>query len=223
MNHYDLAEMISNEIAKRKQALHPMLVAFDGVDTSGKTTLADNVNESLKRRGFDSIRISIDKFHNLREVRVRRGEYSPEGFFYDSFNYDKVLECVILPVKNNESSIRGGVYDYKTEGTLEDNRICISPHTIILFDGIFMHRDELYEYWNLSVFLDVTFETVRKRAISRDREYFGSEEKVLEKYNKRYIPGEEIYLKKCKPEERATYVIDNNDWQNPIIIKGHFI
>ena len=49
----------------------------------------------------------------------------------------------------------------------------------------FLNRDELYEYWDISIFFDVTFETVLQRALKRDVEYFGSEEEVLKKYNNR--------------------------------------
>ena len=33
---------------------------------------------------------------------------------------------------------------------------------------------------------------------------------------------EKIYLKLCKPKERATIVINNNDYNKPKIIKGLF-
>jgi len=199
-----------------------MLVAFDGVDTSGKTTLANAVYSNLKLRNIEAINVSIDKFHNPKDIRIQKGELSPEGFYFDSFNYDKIIEFIISPVKNGKTTIINGIYDYKTESYLDQQITPISKNTIILFDGIFMHRDEVDHYWDLSIFLDISFTTVRQRAIKRDKEYFGSDEKVLEKYNKRYIPGEELYLGLCNPQARADFVIDNNDWENPVLIKGNF-
>ena len=222
MNNKELVELIAKEIIiinKNKASI----IAFDGVDASGKTTLANSVHDYFKERNIETIRVSIDKFHNEKEIRIHKGEFSPEGFFFDSFNYEKIKELVLNPVKNGKSTIINGIYDYKSESKVNENVVAITANTIILFDGIFLNRDELYQYWDLSVFLDISFDTVRKRAIERDKELFGTEEKVLDKYNKRYIPGEEIYIKLCNPKDRANIVIDNNDWQNPVITKGNFI
>lgn len=218
----ELIIYIAEQIIKIK-GNNTILVAFDGVDTSGKTTLANRIHDLFKKKGLDSIRVSIDKFHNPKEIRVSKGEYSPEGFFYDSFNYEKINEFIINPVKSGKSSLINGIYDYRTENQINQNIVNLTKDSIILFDGIFMNRDELVQYWDYSVFLDVSFDTVRERAINRDKALFGSEEEILNKYNKRYIPGEELYIKLCNPKDRANIVIDNNDWLNPVITKGNFI
>ena len=57
---------------------HPVRVAIDGVDGAGKTTLADELSEPIRRRGRPVIRASIDSFHNPQAVSYRRGRHSPE-------------------------------------------------------------------------------------------------------------------------------------------------
>lgn len=222
MNTNELIELLAKEIVsvKRVNGDNPIVVAFDGVDTSGKTSLADAVHALFQNQGIESIRVSIDKFHNAKEIRIAKGEYSPEGFFSDSFNYGKIAELVLNPIKNRASSITTGIYDYRVENTVAANAVAITSDSIILFDGIFMNRDELRGYWDLSIFLDVSFETVRKRAVLRDAKLFGTEEAALKKYDTRYIPGEELYIASCNPKDRADIVIDNNDWQHPAIEKG---
>jgi hypothetical protein len=42
---------------------------------------------------------------------------------------------------------------------------------------------------------------VIKRAMIRDINYFGTKENLLERYNKRYIPGQKLYFKRCNPKE----------------------
>ena len=200
----------------------PIVVAFDGVDTSGKTTLADQIYEALKAKEKNCIRISIDKFHNPKEYRMRSGELSPEGFFYDSFNAEKIIEYVLDPIKNRRGFIIHGIYDYKKEKPVKIEQTQVTNDLIVLFDGIFLNRDELAEYWDLSIFLDVSFDIVLKRAIARDEKYFGSIDEVENRYMNRYIPGEKIYLSTCFPKDRADIVIDNNDFDNKTIIKGNF-
>jgi len=197
----------------------PIVIAFDGVDTSGKTTLSNKIYEELITKGKNCVKISIDKFHNSKTIRMMKGELSPEGFFYDSFNIEKIIECVLAPIKSGHGNIINGIYDYKTEMNTDVLQTPVSNNLIVLFDGIFLNRNELYLFWDLSVFLDVSFDTVLKRAIERDKEYFGSVEEVERKYLNRYIPGEKIYLSTCSPKERSDIVIDNNDYENKKILK----
>jgi len=198
----------------------PLLIAIDGVDTSGKTTLADQIFVLMKAQEvFDPIRIQIDKFHNPREIRKQKGDLSPEGFFYDSFNYQAIFQNVINPVRNGANKINKEIYDYRIDEGIIPVETPISKDTIILFDGIFMNRDELYQVWDLSIFLDIKFETVLERALQRDIELFRNEETIKLRFLKKYIPGEKLYLEKCNPINRADIVIDNNDFMNPKLIK----
>ncbi|HKV57656.1 MAG TPA: hypothetical protein VJO32_05220 [Ktedonobacteraceae bacterium] len=45
------------------QRSHPLRVAIDGIDASGKTTLADQLMPVIEQRGRPVIRASIDGFH----------------------------------------------------------------------------------------------------------------------------------------------------------------
>ena len=121
-------------------------------------------------------------------------------------------------MNKNSGYIIPGAYDYRTESEMNLNKIPVIDDLVILFDGIFLHRDEICKYWDLSIFIDITFETMLKRALPRDIELFKSEEEITKRYKKRYIPGEKIYLEKCLPKDKAQIVIDNNDYLNPKIL-----
>lgn len=68
------------------------------------------------------------------------------------------------------------------------------------------------------VFVDATFESTLARAERRDAVLFGSVEEVRRRYEQRYIPGQKLYFDECRPKERATIVVDNNDPLNPGMI-----
>jgi len=200
----------------------PLLIGIDGIDTAGKTIFADRVQKyMLADNIFEPVIISIDKFHNPKQKRYRKGEFSPKGFFEDSFNYEAIKTNVINPVKNLDNHIVEGIYDFRTETELKKTRIDINRDIVLLFEGIFLNRDELYKFWDFSIFLKISFDTMLKRALTRDIEMFGSLEAVRKKYEKKYIPGEKIYLNRCEPERRADIVIDNNDYENPIIVEKY--
>ncbi|MCK5050612.1 MAG: hypothetical protein KAS53_02645 [Candidatus Cloacimonetes bacterium] len=198
----------------------PLIIVFDGVDTSGKTTLANSVFESMQEQKlFNPLRIQIDKFHNSRNVRIQKGDLSPEGFFYDSFDHKAIFQNIINPIKISYGKLISQKYDYRIEEEIKPIEVSITNNTIILFDGIFMNRDEFYQKWDLSIFLDVSFDTVLKRALKRDIDLFGDKDTIKKRYLIKYIPGQKIYLEKCKPLERADIVIDNNDYLNPKLLK----
>ncbi len=147
----------------------------------------------MKERGYDVERISIDKFHNPNETRIRKGKLSPVGFFEDSFNLQKIIELVFLPVKENKGSITPGIYDYKTDLTARMNAIPIRDSLIVIFDGIFLNRDEFRYYWDLTIFLDISFATVLKRGIERDTKYFGPEQEVRKDTKTDIYPGTNLF------------------------------
>lgn len=78
-----LLEQLAKKI-NELQIDHPVRVAIDGVDTAGKTILADELVKPLEELGRPVIRASIDGFHRPRAERYARGKNSPEGYYFDS-------------------------------------------------------------------------------------------------------------------------------------------
>ncbi|HEX37316.1 MAG TPA: hypothetical protein ENG70_00400 [Candidatus Cloacimonetes bacterium] len=197
----------------------PVKVGIDGIDASGKTTIADLLVEHIKKlTSREVIRASIDGFHNPKHIRMSRGEVSPIGYFEDSFDYSKLREVLLDPLcKSNDSEIRTRIFDYKKDTPVHDEPISISRDAILIFDGIFLMRKEISDYWDITVFLKVDFCEALKRAIKRDGIYFNNIDLLKEKYEKRYFPAQEIYFEKYKPEEKVNIVIDNNDYHNPAL------
>jgi len=193
---------------------HPLRIAIDGVDTSGKTTLADELAESLKQYDRPIIRVSIDKFHRPKTDRYKKGVDSPEGYYEDSFNHELLVSRLLQPIGENKPFIKEA-FDYRTDSPLVSKPLTAEKNAILLMDGVFLLRPELNPYWDLRIFLHVPFEIVIERAKVRDAAYLGGEQQVEEKYLKRYIPGQKMYLDLVHPEEIADIVIDNTDFNNP--------
>ena len=201
------------------QLEHPLRVALDGVDTSGKTTLANELVEPLMKLGRPIIRASVDRFHRSRKERYKRGKDSPEGYYFDSFNNELLEEKLLSPLGTSETpSYEDELFDFKTDSSVSVAPKKASANSILLFDGIFLLRPELNPFWDVRIFLHIPFEEVLKRAKIRDRKLMGDE--VEKKYKKRYIPGQELYLNSVHPEKFADIVIDNLDFNNPVF---HYI
>jgi uridine kinase len=186
---------------------HVLLVAIDGVDGAGKTVFADELAEVLKPRGIAVLRASVDGFHHPPSIRYRRGRRSPEGFFLDSYDYRAVRRLLLEPLTGSgERRIVRRVYDVHAEEPVEAVTESVADIEVLVFDGIFLHRPELRDLWDLSVFLEVDFEVSIPRGAGRG---YGDPDPAAES-NKRYVEGQKLYLATCRPRERATWVIDNN-------------
>ena len=189
-----------------------VLVAIDGPDAAGKTTLADRVAAAL---GKQTVRASIDGFHRPRHERIARGELSPDGYYSDSFDYDALQTKLLHPFTEGAPRAATRVFDYRTDSAREE-LIDLPMEAALLFDGVFLLRPELRDHWHLSIYLDVAPDETLRRAMARDSETMAY---VRRRYETRYLPGQQIYIKEAQPQDRADIVIDNNDPAVPIVRK----
>jgi len=197
---------------------HPLRVAIDGPDAAGKTVLADEFADLLSGER-PVISAGIDGFHNPRELRYRRGPDSPEGYFFDSFDYEALRTVLLDPLGPGGSRrYQRAVFDFRSDGEHTAPAEEAPPDAVLLFDGVFLLRPELRSCWDFSVFVDVDFEETLRRAETRDRDLFGDAEAVRERYQTRYIPGQQLYFDRCTPREIADVVVWNTNPSAPEIV-----
>ena len=217
----DTLAALATLIATRAVRQTPLRVAIDGVDASGKTTLAGELAPLLVECGHPVVRASIDGFHRSRAERYRRGPDSPEGYYHDAFDYPALRESLLLPLGPGGSRrIRRAVFDLATDRPMPTDEEVTPEDAILLLDGVFLLRPELYDLWDLRIFVDVPFEVALARAAQRDLALFGSAEAVIARYQRRYIPGQRLYLREARPRERADVVVDNTDLERPRLVVG---
>jgi uridine kinase len=154
-------------------------------------------------------------FHRSKADRYRRGRSSPEGYFADSYDYPTLKAVLLDPLSPGGSGLyRAAVFDHVTDTPVAVCEHFAMPGSILLFDGIFLHRPELRGYWDVSIFLDVAFSVSVARCAERD----GTLPDPAAADNRRYVEGQKLYLRACNPRDRATLTIDNNDLSAPFIV-----
>jgi uridine kinase len=209
------------EVAKRliaASAYGTVRVAIDGVDGAGKTTFADELGGFVTALGRPVIRASVDGFHNSEAVRYQQGRHSPAGFFDDSYNYTALKRYLLDPLSPGGSHrYRRAFFDHSTDDFVPVIEHQAQPSSILLIDGIFLHRPELVTYWDVSIFLKTEFAVSVARCASRD----GSSADPAASSNRRYVEGQRLYLETCQPEARATIVVDYNDLTMPKILNAN--
>jgi uridine kinase len=217
-----LASRICTTKLPQDRQPHPVRVAIDGVDAAGKTTLADRLAGVIEKQGRPVIRASIDGFHNPRRIRYQQGSNAPQGYYHDSFNYEILLRDLLIPLgPAGNRTYRCQAFHLHRDTPSHDPWQIAPENSILLFDGIFLLRPELTQYWDYSIYLDVDFNVSVPRAIARDCQKdldHNNVETIKARYDVRYVPGQQIYLQDANPKAQASIIIDNNDFRNPFII-----
>ena len=84
-----------------------------------------------------------------------------------------------------------------------------------MFEGVFSFREELRDFWDYMIYLDLSPAESLRRGVERDP---GEKDEIERKYRVRYLPGQELYKAEAKPIEVADIIVDYKDPENPGIL-----
>lgn len=191
----EFAAYIAQQIKTLPSQSHArQLVAVSGRDCAGKSTLGIDVQEQLSRIGLTTTLLSIDAFLIPRHLRIRNTLEFIE-YFENTFNY-AVLVQTLETVRNSAS--------------LADS----NSRDIVLVEGVFLLRTELYHWWDLTIWIEVDTSVIMNRAIRRDKQYFGDESPVRRVYENRCLPAQDYHILRDLPKQNAdiTAIFENGLW-----------
>jgi hypothetical protein len=101
-----------------------------------------------------------------RDRRARRGEYSAEACYHDSFDYDALHRVLLDPLgPSGDRRFQQAVFDYRTDTALSQPVTTAPADAVLLFDGVFLLRPELIDRWDLRIFgIEAVPQLVRRAA-----------------------------------------------------------
>jgi len=214
MNKLEVLNKVVKDIEDAKIDGSPLFVGINGVDTSGKTTITKEISEILLANNHKVQVISIDEFHNPKAIRYQ-GDNPITSYIEYAFNLEFILKNILKPRIVNKTF---SLLDLDTDEYSFEKKIRISEESIVLFEGVLLFRDPIKDYFDLKIFIDISFNEVLNRAVIRDYHIFGEETKS--RYETKYIPIQKLYIKKWNPKGQSQIIIDNNDYNNPIFIQN---
>jgi uridine kinase len=192
-------------------------VGIDGVDGAGKSTFARELAEALRRLGRPVVELSVDDWHRPRAERHARGRRSPEGFWLDSFDYDRlVAECLGPLGPGGTRRYRAAGHDLDTDRLLHGDPDLAPAGAVAVVDGLFLHRAELEGAFDFTVLVDVPFEVSAARMAVRD----GSPADPAHPDLRRYVEAQRTYFAERSPRERADLVVDNTELEAPYLVES---
>jgi uridine kinase len=187
---------------------HPLRVGIDGRTACGKTTFANTLANAMRADGAKVIRASLDGFHRPKAARYARGRLSPEGYYYDSRDYEAVRTLLLDPLgPGGNLQYRLASFDLARDVPLNVPYLAAPRSAVFLVDGSFLQRGELAESWDAVIFLDVPPDEAERRGVARDEAALGDASLVESLYAKRYGPAFKLYEAACDPQNRADAIV----------------
>jgi uridine kinase len=204
-------EKILKKTEEKKQKDKAFVIGVNGIDGAGKTKFAEALNTYIKAQGLPTQLIQLDDFHNPKAIRYAGNDQS-DNYYNKSFNIGMIIEKLLTPIqKKKPISLELTTLDWQTDKYENERKYLIKPNTIVILEGVFLFRKELAPYIDFKVFLDISPDESKRRALIRDPEA------DLKKYDAKYLPAQQKYLKEYPPIKVADIIIDNTDWEYPVL------
>lgn len=215
MKRQQLLSLLVDDIVSRKTDI-PFMVAVSGITASGKSTLASEIYNELVHRGHNTIRASIDNFHQPASVRHSPAKESWRAYYEDAHNYAAVVNRLLIPLSKDGNRL----YQLQSHDLHEDVPVDEAPQRApedasCIMDGTFLLKPALNAFWCYRVFVDTDFTVARARGVQRDQAALGGLEVADERYKNRYHKACEIYLAEVQPAGIVQAIVSNNDIEHP--------
>jgi uridine kinase len=208
LNQLDL--LTSKIVATRteKSAEQTIVVGISGIDASGKGFITEKIAQGLRESGWRVATINADDWLNLPEVCLSR-RTTGEHFYEHAMRLDEMFDQLIVPLKENRAvSFVADCADAK--GNRRKHRYEFRNIDIVLLEGIFLFKPAYRHHFDLTVWVDCSFATALKRAITRCQEGLPPGE-TIRAFSTIYFPAQHVHFARDNPQAAADFIIRNDN------------
>jgi uridine kinase len=185
-----------------------VLVAVTGIDGSGKGYLSATIVAALRGRGVRVAALGVDGWLNLPSQRF--SATNPADHFYrHALRFEDMFAQLVLPLRDRRSLRVDVDHVEETATAYHRHTYDFQAIDVIVLEGIYLLKRDFRTRYDLSVWIDCTFETGLERAVARGQEGLPAEA-TIDAYRTIYFPAQEIHFKRDAPREAATVVVAND-------------
>lgn len=185
-----------------------LLTAISGIDGCGKGYLTARLVNMLQSKGMRVAAINIDGWLNLPDKRFDSSNPA-EHFYLNAIRFQEMFDQLVIPLRNRRSlQIEANCVE-ETSTEYSRHIYEFKDIDIIVLEGIYLLKRAFQSCYDLSYWIDCSFDTALERAISRGQEGLVPEETVRA-YRTIYFPAQEIHFKRDNPKDAATLIINND-------------
>lgn len=206
----DVGTVVDQILSARESvpAERSVLAAISGIDGCGKGYATARIVDRLETKGVRVAVINVDGWLNLPSTRFGSSN-RPEHFYLHAIRFEEMFAQLVLPLRDRRS-VRVSA-DYAEETATEYRRHVYEFQDIdvIALQGIYLLKGAFVSHYDLSVWIDCSFDTALERAMSRAQEGLPPEE-TARAYRTIYFPAQEIHFLRDDPKAVATLIVDND-------------
>ena len=213
---------VLNEIAGRVWAFgdRRVRVGVDGFTAAGKTSLGHELADLLADQGRVVLRASLDDFKRPWREAHLYDRASGEGYYRNAFDLDAARRLLLHPAAEDGS---GRVVlcniDPITQVDHSHEVVRLPDNGVLIVDGVFAFRPELNDCWDLRIWVHIDTELSVRRGTARDAERVGGSLQAEALHRDRYLAAELLYADEVDPVTHADFVVDNTDFDHPVVLR----
>ncbi|HXV60386.1 MAG TPA: uridine kinase [Vicinamibacteria bacterium] len=189
-------------------AARSLLVAISGIDGSGKGYTSSLLAEYLRARALSVAVLNIDGWLNLPSVRFRTSR-PHEHFYRNAIRFDEMFRNLVLPLRDRRSVRLEADFAEETASSYRRHLYAYEDVDVILLEGIYLLKREHRHHYDLSIWVECSFETALERAITRSQEGLTPAETVRA-YRTIYFPAQALHFAVDGPRDAADLVVLND-------------
>ncbi len=191
-----------------------VLTAITGIDGCGKGYVTARIVDALQRKGVRAVAINIDGWLNLPNRRFDASNPA-EHFYLHAFRFEEMFAQLILPLRNHRSLRIVADYADETATEYRQHVYGFEDVDVIALEGIYLLKRAFQAHYDLSIWINCSFDTALERAISRAQEGLPAEE-TIRAYRKIYFPAQEIHFQRDNPKAEANLIVNNDARLGPV-------
>ena len=185
-----------------------VLVAMSGIDASGKGYLAREMSQGLQERGCQVALINVDGW--LRLPRERFNAAEPARHFYThAIRFEQMFAQLVVPLRERRRVDVEVDFAEETASTYRSERYRFADVDVILLEGIYLLKEVHRHLYDLSIWIECSFETALSRAVARAQEGLPPAE-TIRAYETIYFPAQRLHFEFDAPRQAADIVLHND-------------
>ncbi|MCI0489323.1 MAG: uridine kinase [Blastocatellia bacterium] len=212
----DISRIVEAILARRSRVPpeRSALVAVTGIDGSGKGYLTEKIVSQLRRQGSKAVGINVDGWLNLPDKRFNADD--PARHFYEhAIRFDEMFRQLILPLRDNRTCHVVADFTEETASEYRKHIYHFEDVEVLVLEGIYLLKRAYRSHFDLSFWVDCSFETALERALERGQEGLPREE-TIGAYETIYFPAQRIHFAEDDPQSAADIIINNDPRQGRV-------
>lgn len=201
-------------------ATGPLRVGIDGRFGAGKTRMGDELADRLESKGRECHRASLEEFHPPEHhQRVASGALSPADYLKTGYDYAAVRRLLMDPIgSGGDRRCRLDFWNSHDNEPFPEDWVKVSDDAIVIVDGAFLLTPELCDLWDFTLWLDIDWQVMKRRAARRASEVDSGGAPAASEESE-WMPRHVLYEQQVRPHERVDVIVDNSDLAHPYVVR----